>query len=306
MIGRKRCLSLLLTAVSMSVLITPAAAQIRVSPEPVLAWADVLTGDRETRLRWPTSIASAAADEICVADVYGSRLVLFRNEAGTVDWKVERTVTLDAAPFGLAFDGSRYLVSFRNQAALAAFEPTTLLRRNVSLPTGVEAGALASAGNGEVLVHDRAGRRILRLAGIDLRGEVPIAGHGHLTALAAAPGGGFYAAFAGVSEVRRYAPNGEIMNVWSLPGAAPDAGWPTGLAVATDGEILVADRHSGRILVLEPGGTSARSGSRRGREPGLLRFPSALVLLADGRLAVADQGNGRVQIFRRLEPPGSP
>jgi hypothetical protein len=272
---------------------------MQVSPEPALAWADVLAGDRETRLRWPISLASAGADEICVADLHDSRLVLFRNEAGTVDWKVESTVALDAAPFGLAFDGSRYLVSFPEDAVLAAFEPPRMLRRSAPLPTGVRPGALASTGNGELLVHDRTGNRVLRLAGGEIRGEIPVVGQ--LTALAAAAGGGFYAAFADVAEVRRYAPNGDVMAAWSVPGVPPAPGWPAGLAVAPDGQVLVADRHGGRILVLEPGGLRARSGSRRGWEPGLLRFPSDLALLADGRLAVADQGNGRIQIFRRLQ-----
>ena len=86
-----------------------------------------------------------------------------------------------------------------------------------------------------------------------------------------------------------------------MPGLGPAPAWPVGLIVEDNGEIVVADRHGGRILVLDTSGRWIGSGSRRGWEPGLLRFPSDIARLPDGRIVVADQGNGRIQLLRRLE-----
>ena len=82
----------------------------------------------------------------------------------------------------------------------------------------------------------------------------------------------------------------------------PTPAWPVGVLVEDDGEIVIVDRHGGRVQVLETSGRWIGTGSRRGWEPGLLRSPAGLAQLPDGRLVVADQGNGRLQIFRRLEP----
>jgi hypothetical protein len=65
--------------------------------------------------------------------------------------------------------------------------------------------------------------------------------------------------------------------------------------------VVVVDRHSGRLLVLDVAGTVIGMGSRQGWEPGLLMFPAGITRLSDGTLAVADEGNGRVQVFRRTD-----
>jgi len=72
--------------------------------------------------------------------------------------------------------------------------------------------------------------------------------------------------------------------------------------VTPGGEVLVADRHNGRLLVLDATGRPLGQGSRRGFDPGLLRFPSGIALLPDGGIVVTDEGNGRVELFRRIQP----
>jgi len=75
--------------------------------------------------------------------------------------------------------------------------------------------------------------------------------------------------------------------------------WPTGLAPEPGGNLLVVDRHVGRVLVLDANGQVSGVGSRKGWEPGLLLFPAGLARLPGGLVVVADEGNGRAQLFRR-------
>ena len=75
--------------------------------------------------------------------------------------------------------------------------------------------------------------------------------------------------------------------------------WPTGLAAEPGGNLLVVDRHAGRVLVLDANGQVAGVGSRKGWEPGLLLFPAGIARLPGGAVVVADEGNGRAQLFRR-------
>jgi sugar lactone lactonase YvrE len=183
---------------------------------------------------------------------------------------------------------------------LLAFEGTNYEPRELVLPPQVAPGAVTCLADGAILVHDLAAGRLLVLGG-DLEVRTSVAMPGTVAALAPGPGGGFYATFPQTGEVRRYGANGEELATLPIPGLAPAPAWPVGLIVESNGEILVADRHGGRLVVIETSGRWAGSGSRRGWEPGLLRFPADIAQLPDGRIVVADQGNGRVQIFRRIE-----
>jgi DNA-binding beta-propeller fold protein YncE len=130
-------------------------------------------------------------------------------------------------------------------------------------------------------------------------GRTPV--EGRLTALAAAPGGGFYAVFADRAELRRYGADGKVLDRWTLPGQPPVPAWPSGIALRPDGDLVVVDRHNGRLLVLNGAGRLELSGARPGWLPGQLRCPAGVAVLPDGRIAVVDQGNGRLQLFREIE-----
>ncbi len=280
----------------------PAAGQEAL--QPVLAWDATLAGTGEFDLSWPLAVAAGRAGEIAVADAAGSRLVVFRLAVGAAGWKPEREVALPGSPLGLAHDGTRYLLSLREDGGLLAAEGEGLALRPLPLPEGVVPGALAAA-DGAVWLHDPAGGRILALDGrLDPVVEIPV--DGYVTALAAAPGGGVLATLAEPPEVRRYGPDGQLLAGWPLPGLPPVPAWPGGVVVEPGGDVVISDRHNGRLLVLDGGGRPIGFGARRGWDPGLLRWPAGLARLPDGRLAVADLGNGRVQLYRRLASATAP
>ncbi len=276
----------------------PAAAQ---NQAPALyAFDEALSGDDERRLSRPTAVAAGRDGEIAVADAAGPSLWFFRDRGGSEGWVIQLSIDLPAAAHSLACGGDRYLVSTRQPGRLFAVEGPGYELRELKLPPRVTPGAVACLRDRAILVHDLAAGRLLVLdAELEVRTSVPLAGT--VAALAPGPAGGFYATFPQNHEVRRYGANGEQLAVLTVPGLAPAPAWPVGLIVQADGEIVVADRHGGRLLVIETSGRWAGAGSRRGWEPGLLRFPADLAQLPDGRVAVADQGNGRVQLFRRLE-----
>jgi hypothetical protein len=278
-----------------------AGAVVAQSPPPILyAFEEVVGVDDEQRLVWPTAVASGRNDEIVVADAAGPSLSIFRNRGGGEGWAREAAIELPAPAFSLACGADRYLLSTRTPGILFEFQRPGFVLKELALPAGVVPGAVACLPDGGILVHDLAAGQLVSF-GTSLEVRASVALPGAVAALAQGPGGGFYATLPQVGEVRRYAANGEELSAVSVPGLTPTPAWPVGLFVETDGEIVVVDRHGGRIVVIKTNGSWEGSGSRRGWEPGLLRFPADVARLPDGRIAVADLGNGRVQLFRRLE-----
>lgn len=286
---------LLLTAAS---LLAPPPLPAQGVTSRVLTFEEALAGTEDHEVRWPVAVASGGPEELAVADGWGSRVLLFRRLGA--GWTVARTVTLPGVPAGLGWDGGRYVVAVRGaggSAGLVALEGADLLQRRLPIPRGTVPGVLAGAPGGGLLVADAGGSRILRLAPDgEVVAEVPV--EGRVTGLTAASGG-LVAAFGEEGAVRRYGAGGPMEAEWAVPADGPVPAWPAGLAATPGGELLVADRHNGRVVVFDAAGQVTGLGSRKGWDPGLLLFPHGLALLPDGRLAVADQGNGRVQIFRR-------
>lgn len=268
---------------------------------PILyAFEEALSGDDEQRLVWPTAVAAERNDEIAVADAAGPALWIFRDRSGGEGWLPEAVIELPAAAYSLACGGDRYLVSTRSPGRLFAVAAPGYELQELALPPAVTPGAVACLPDGGVLVHDLAAGRLLTLSGsLEVRSSVAL--RGTVAALAPGPGGGFYATLPRAGEVRRYGANGEQLANLRVPGLDPAPAWPTGLIAEANGEVVVVDRHGGRLLAIDTSGRWAGSGSRRGWEPGLLRYPGDIARMPDGRIAVADQGNGRVQLFRRLE-----
>ncbi len=295
-LGAGRWLALFVTIAA--VVTGPAVGQ---GNRPTLfAFEEALAGDDEVRLRWPTAVAAVGIDEIAVADAAGPSLVVFRDRGGADGWVVHAKVELPAPAYSLSCGAERYVVSTRRPGVLLTVGRGDYALRELSLPAGITPGAVTCLADGQLLVHDLAAGRLVVLDRA-LKVRVAVEVGETISALAPGSGGGFYATLPGVAEVRRYGANGEELSSVSLPGLAPAPAWPVGLIVEPNGEIVVVDRHGGRILVMEVSGRWAGSGSRRGWEPGLLRSPADIARLADGRIVVADQGNGRVQLFRRLE-----
>lgn len=269
----------------------------------ILVFEEAVRGIEDTELRWPVAVAASSVEEFVVADAKPPRLVVFRKVG--LSWQLAQTVRLPAAPVGLAHDGSRYLVSLRGGEGMFAFEGDQLLMRKIGIPDSVVPGALAPRAGGGILLYDFAGGRVLKLDSKGTRmAETAI--EGRVTAVAEGPAGVMWVAVGEQAAVLRFDPNGALTARVEIPGEAPVPAWPAGLAIGSDGAVAVIDRHGGRILMLDDDGSPIGVGSRRGSEPGLLRFPRGVAMLPDGRLVVADEGNGRAQLFRRTDVADTP
>lgn len=264
----------------------------------VLTFMESIKGNEEIELRSPVAVAASSAEELAVADVFGARLLRFRRVGAT--WQLEKSIELPGAPVDLTHDGRRWIVSLRQGKGLVALEGSELQQRSVPLPPEAVPGAITVFPNGDLLVYDHAGHSVLRLTGDgDLRSRTPV--EADITALAATAAGGFLAAAAVEGSVLSFDANGVLSATWKLPSTGEIPAWPVGLAVEPGGDIVVVDRHKGRLLVLDATGRVVGFGSGKGWEPGLLLFPAGLARLPNGHFLVADQGNGRAQIFRRIE-----
>ncbi len=110
----------------------------------------------------------------------------------------------------------------------------------------------------------------------------------------------------------KFSPEGEILlrlGEAGVPGTGPgQLNEPTDVITAANGDIFVADGHSGqtndpppgstgRILKFNSDGEFIMEWGRIGTAPGEFRTPHSLAFDSEGRLFVADRGNHRIQIF---------
>jgi DNA-binding beta-propeller fold protein YncE len=112
--------------------------------------------------------------------------------------------------------------------------------------------------------------------------------------------------------VTKFSPDGRVLMRLGKPGVGlrgPDTfDEPNDVITAPNGDIFVADGHSGqnpkappgttaRIVKLTSEGRFVKEWGRLGSGPGEFRTPHALAMDSRGRLFVADRGNHRIQIF---------
>ncbi len=110
----------------------------------------------------------------------------------------------------------------------------------------------------------------------------------------------------------KFSPEGEVLlrlGEAGVPGTGPgQLNEPTDVITAPNGDIFVADGHSGqtndpppgstgRILKFNSDGEFIMEWGRIGTAPGEFRTPHSLAFDSEGRLFVADRGNHRIQIF---------
>jgi sugar lactone lactonase YvrE len=113
-------------------------------------------------------------------------------------------------------------------------------------------------------------------------------------------------------QVIKFSPDGEILmrlGQAGVPGSGPgQLNQPNDVITAPNGDIFVADGHSGqgenpapgstgRILKYTASGEFITEWGEIGIGPGEFRTPHALEMDSRGRLFVADRGNHRIQIF---------
>jgi len=78
--------------------------------------------------------------------------------------------------------------------------------------------------------------------------------------------------------------------------------FPTGIAVDSNGNVLVSDTGNGRIEKFSPTGAFLSNIGTKGTGPGQLRDPNGLAVDRTGNIYVADTSNGRVQ---KMPPDGT-
>ncbi len=106
--------------------------------------------------------------------------------------------------------------------------------------------------------------------------------------------------------VLKFNPDGEHVLTLGQPGVAGEGPYtlnrPSDVAIARNGDIFVADGHSGmdtnmRIVKYSRDGTFIKEWGTKGSAPGELNGAHGLAFDSRGRLFVADRENRRVQIF---------
>jgi len=113
-------------------------------------------------------------------------------------------------------------------------------------------------------------------------------------------------------QVVKFSPDGRLLMRLGRAGVAGSDrdtfNEPTDVITAPNGDIFVADGHSGqyddppagtngRIVKFSRDGTYIKEWGQLGSAPGEFRTPHALAFDSLGRLFVADRGNHRIQIF---------
>lgn len=113
--------------------------------------------------------------------------------------------------------------------------------------------------------------------------------------------------------VYKFSPEGKLLMTLGKLGVAGDGtgpllNEPCDVVTGPNGDIFVADGHSGqnpkappdtvaRIVKFRKDGTFVKSWGKLGSAPGEFRTPHGLAMDSRGRLFVADRGNNRIQIF---------
>ena len=96
-------------------------------------------------------------------------------------------------------------------------------------------------------------------------------------------------------RIQRLSLEGKPLNVIKMP--LIEAGKPTGLSVAPNGNLYVADTHYHRVVIFSPDGVVLDEFGRFGQENGCFIYPTD-VAFSDGRIFVSEYGgNDRISVF---------
>jgi DNA-binding beta-propeller fold protein YncE/ABC-type Fe3+ transport system permease subunit len=98
------------------------------------------------------------------------------------------------------------------------------------------------------------------------------------------------------ARVQRFGFDGKPQTQWQMPES--ENGKPTGVSVAPDGRVFVADTHYFRVLVYDAQGNELMRFGQMGRDPGQFIYVTDVAFGPGGRLYVSEYGgNDRVQVF---------
>ncbi len=99
------------------------------------------------------------------------------------------------------------------------------------------------------------------------------------------------------ARVQRFGFDGRPQIQWRMPQR--ENGKPTGISIAPDGRVFVADTHYQRIIAYDNQGNELMRFGRYGQGPGEFIYPTDVAFGPDGRIYVSEYGgsNDRIQVF---------
>ena len=184
-------------------------------------------------------------------------------------------------------------------AGVRAVASTTLLRVGNGAPPGSDLAFLTVEPSGNLVVSDRARKKILRFdpTGHLLSEWGPQLGDFTLDEPAgvAVQSDAFYVLDRGVQRLIRLDTNGRVVSSFSLQPLGPYG--LNGLAVDSYGLLYAADTGRNRILVFTPDGGLVKQFGRGGSGLGDFTQPMALAFSPDGTFTVTDWENSRLERF---------
>jgi DNA-binding beta-propeller fold protein YncE len=227
------------------------------------------------QLNYPTGIATDSNGDVYVADFYNDSISVF-SAAG----KFLRRFPDPYRPTGRGSSGAG-----NSGIAVAAI--------------AVSDGKVYAADAYQILVFDTQGK-LLRQFGRPGSGSD---GLDHPNGVAVDKQGRIYVSDSNHSRVSAFTANGEPL--WSkgspitslTESSSNPFVLPRGIAVLSDGSILVADPLAHKLVKLTAAGKYVTSYGDRGQEPGQVNFPTGLAVRGD-LILIADKENNRVQAVR--------
>jgi len=97
-------------------------------------------------------------------------------------------------------------------------------------------------------------------------------------------------------RIQRLSPDGEFLDIIKMP--LIETGKPTGLSVAPNGNLYVADTHYHRVVIFSPEGKLIDEFGGFGQEDGCFIYPTDVAFSPDGRIFVSEYGgNDRISVF---------
>ncbi len=97
-------------------------------------------------------------------------------------------------------------------------------------------------------------------------------------------------------RIQKFGPGGDFLATIKMP--LVETGNPTGLSVAPNGNLYVADTHYHRVLVFGPEGQIVDEFGKFGQDDGCFIYPTDVAFSEDGRIFVGEYGgNDRISVF---------